>query len=1050
MKNLILSSVIAFISTVSFAQPPAIQWQKSYGGTDVDIAHQIQKTSDGGYIIAGESKSNDSNVSGNHGDIDFWIVKINYKGDLQWQKSLGGSNTDIATSIQQTNDGGYIVAGYSNSNDGDVSGNHGLMDVWVVKLDDTGRIIWQKSFGGSGVDMANSIWKTFDGGYIVAGGSGSKDGDVTGNHRGLDVWVVKLNDTGGIQWEKSFGGSGYDIANSVQQTFDSGYIVAGYSNSKDGDVTGNHGAADVWVAKLNDTGKILRKNSFGGSKNDEAASIQQTSDGGYIVGGWSESNDKDVRWAAPNDSNVTSNHGSEDFWIVKLDAILGKQWQKSLGGKGIDNAGSIQQTTDGGYIVAGNSSSNDGDVTGHHTGNGLYDYWVVKLSESGVIQWQKSLGGSNDDIANSILQTSDGGYIVAGSSESNDGDATWNYGMEDFWVVKLGCEIKAITGDSSVCMGGYIYLTDSMTGGIWSSDSLFIAWVDSITGIVHGVNAGTAVISYTLPTGCRTTITITVNPSATVNAGPDQTICAGGTAALAGSFGGCATSATWSASSGTFSNLYSTTSTYTPGYISSITTIMLTLTAKSCPPCGAVTDSVRITVIPGATAYAFAPQTICSDTLVTLTGSIGGVATSGTWSSTTGGTFSYPTYYAWSTYSPSATDISAGSVTLTLTTNDPPGPCGPATSSVVIRVTPKPEISGSSSVCVGAATTLNVTPPNGSWSSSNTTIATVSSAGVVTGVGTGMVAIYYSSGGCYAYKLVTLNASPAAITGIDSVCIGSMTILSDYTSGGTWSSSNIWMATVGTTGLVTGVGTGTPTITYTLSTGCFNTTTVNVNPAPAAIVGTAVICVGSTTTLTDATTGGTWYRSNITTTINPSSGALTGLSVGNNTITYSLPDGCFVTTAIKVNPSDSASIIGPNHLCVGSTITLTDCLGPGTWYSGTPSVASIGSANGIVTGVSTGGSLITYTRYTDGINAFMPIIVNPLPANITGPSSVGLGLTTTLADGTPGGTWSSSNTGIATVNSAGVVTGRSVGSVTIFYTLSTGCAVATTVTVASP
>jgi hypothetical protein len=277
---------------------------------------------------------------------------------IDWQKSLGGSATDDATSIQQTTDGGYIVAGFSYSTDGDVTGHHGGSDYWIVKLDVTANLQWQKSFGGLSEDYPYSIQQTTDGGYIVAGYSSSTDGDVTGNHGGGDCWVVKLDATGNLQWQRLLGGSEYDFANSIQQTTDGGYIVAGGSASADGDVTGNHGGEDYWVVKLDATGNLLWQKSFGGSDDEEAWSIQQTTDGGYIVAGSSYSTDGDV----------TGNHGGEDYWIVKLYATGNLQWQKSLGGSGDEDAWSIQQTTDDGYIVAGESFSINGDVTGNHDG----------------------------------------------------------------------------------------------------------------------------------------------------------------------------------------------------------------------------------------------------------------------------------------------------------------------------------------------------------------------------------------------------------------------------------------------------------------------------------------------------------------------------------------------------------------------------------------------------------------------------------------------------------------------------------------------------------
>ena len=198
---------LAAVGAAGEIQAPAIEWERSYGGSSGDFARAIQQTADGGYIVVGFSHSQDGDVTENHGKFDFWIVKLNLKGNIVWQKSLGGSRADTAHSVQQTTDGGYIVAGYSNSDDGDVSGHRGMYDYWVIKLDAEGNLIWQRTLGGKGMDMATSVQQTKDGGYIAIGFSYSDDGDVSGNHGDSDYWVVKLNGEGDIIWQKSLGGS---------------------------------------------------------------------------------------------------------------------------------------------------------------------------------------------------------------------------------------------------------------------------------------------------------------------------------------------------------------------------------------------------------------------------------------------------------------------------------------------------------------------------------------------------------------------------------------------------------------------------------------------------------------------------------------------------------------------------------------------------------------------------------------------------------------------------------------------------------------------------
>ncbi|RZK18424.1 MAG: T9SS type A sorting domain-containing protein [Flavobacterium sp.] len=447
MKKLVFALLI---SINSLAQSPDIQWQKTLGGTDYDGASCVQQTSDGGYILAGHTVCNDGDVTGNHGENDVWVVKLNATGVIVWQKALGGTLSDYANSIQQTSDGGYIVAGNTASNNGDVMGNHntGYDDVWIVKLNSTGIILWQKTLGGTNHEMAKSIQQTSDGGYIFAGSTDSNDGDVSGNHSTfLDCWIVKLNGTGEIIWQKTMGGTSDDFASEIQQTSDGGYIIAGLTASNNGDVTQQHGIFDCWILKLNSIGEIIWQKTYGGTNQDSATSIQQTLDGGYIVAGNTYSNDGDV----------SGNHGDLDLWIVRLNASGTIVWQKSFGGTSTDYANSIKQRLDGSYIVAGYTYSNNGDVSGNHTtDNSLNDYWVIKLNMLGELVWQKTLGGTDGDFATCIHQTSDNGYILAGTTASNDGDVTENHGNGDYWVVKLASD-NLHTSEFESVKNGIVY-----------------------------------------------------------------------------------------------------------------------------------------------------------------------------------------------------------------------------------------------------------------------------------------------------------------------------------------------------------------------------------------------------------------------------------------------------------------------------------------------------------------------------------------------------------------------------------------------------------------
>lgn len=423
MKVFTFTSLIFFLITTVFAQAPSIAWQKSLGGTNQEYGYCIKQTNDGGYIVVGESVSPVGGmISNNYGSYDCWVVKLDNDGMVQWQKSLGGSDNDRANDVQLTSDGGYIIVGFTYSNNFDVTGHYGNSDVWTVKLNSAGVIEWQKPLGGSSTDGGLSIQQTTDGGYILCGYTFSTNGAVT---TGPGGWIVKINSTGTIQWQKSIG----NFMNCIQQTTDGGYIAAGYSN-------GPLGNTDYHIVKLDNLGTTQWQNYYGGTSSDAAYYIQQTTDGGYIVAGESNSSNTDV----------TQNNGSYDYWVLKLNSLGELQWQKALGGSSFDYGKSIQQTTDGGFIVCGKINSNNGLVTGNH---GDEDYWVVKLDNTGSVLWQKTLGGPGTDWGQSIQQTSDGGYIVAGTTGSSTGDVTIQYGDRDFWVVKLNPDNLSTTDFSN-------------------------------------------------------------------------------------------------------------------------------------------------------------------------------------------------------------------------------------------------------------------------------------------------------------------------------------------------------------------------------------------------------------------------------------------------------------------------------------------------------------------------------------------------------------------------------------------------------------------------
>ena len=390
-----------------------------------DFSYSLIQTTDGGYVVAGTTASIDGDLTDKHRAWwDAWVVKLSSSGSIVWKKSFGGSGDDFAKSIIQTSDGGYALAGYTNSTDGDVLGKHGNYDAWVIKLNSSGNIEWQKCLGGDSLDEAYSIIQTSDGGYAIAGGT---YGDVSGFHGGLsDAWVIKLNSSGNLDWQKCLGGSGGDWGTSIIQTSDAGYAICGTTRSTD-EGFNNHGSIDAWVIKLTSSGNVQWHKSMGGTSIDNAYTIIQTLDGGFIAAGdtWS------------NDGDVSGNHDIWDAWIFKLSSLGVLEWQKCLGGTGFDGIFSLTKTTDGGFVAVGSTASIDGDVSEN---NGAHDAWVIKLDSLARIQWQECFGGTNTDNGNSIIQTSDGGFAFAGSAKSIDGDVFDKHGdatISDFWVVKL-------------------------------------------------------------------------------------------------------------------------------------------------------------------------------------------------------------------------------------------------------------------------------------------------------------------------------------------------------------------------------------------------------------------------------------------------------------------------------------------------------------------------------------------------------------------------------------------------------------------------------------
>ena len=384
LKTMGILGVIVCIlySSFLFAQGPDTLWTKTYGGVDIDRGYSVQQTTDGGYIITGNTKSFGA------GGYDVWLLKTDANGDTLWTKTYGGTGHDYGESVQQTTDNGYIIAGYTNSFG---AGNY---DVWLLKTDANGDTLWTKTYGGTAWDRGYSVQQTTDNGYIITGNTRSFGaGDY-------NVYLIKTLMNGDTLWTKTYGGLDTDYGYSVQQTTDNGYIIAGYTKSF------GAGGYDVYLIKTDMIGNTLWTKTYGGVDDERAWLVQQTTDNGYIIAGETES----------------FGVGREDAWLIKTDMNGDTLWTKVYGGTTYDYAKSVQQTTDNGYIVVGETKS---------FGAGGYDLWLLKTDANGDTLWAKLYGGPMDEYGLSVQETTDNGYIITGWTKS------FGAGGADLWLLRI-------------------------------------------------------------------------------------------------------------------------------------------------------------------------------------------------------------------------------------------------------------------------------------------------------------------------------------------------------------------------------------------------------------------------------------------------------------------------------------------------------------------------------------------------------------------------------------------------------------------------------------
>jgi hypothetical protein len=540
LRKLIFIYVVAAVSGL-YSQPNGISWKKNMGGSDYDFAMKSINTSDGGALLLGYTNSSDVNVSGWHtgfnsgGDAyyDAWVVKIDKSGNMSWQKCFGGTKNDYAMDAIQTSDGGYFIGAQTYSSDGDVTSPKGDNDFWLIRADANGTIVWERSYGGTDDDELQSMLQLSDGSVVIAGMSRSVDGNVSANYGSEDVWVVKVSSQGWIQWQKNYGGSGLDGVYEIKATNGGGFVIAGYSKSSDNDLTLNQGYNDLWVFTIDSNGSLTGQSSLGGTNRDYAYGVYSINSGGFLITGSTQSNDGDVTgWNVGYDSNNDPHH---DAWVLKLDASLNLQWQKCYGGSNMDYLTDIEELSNGTYLLSGGTSSTDGDITYYNGGD--RDAWLINIDGNGNLLWDKCYGGDSVDAITELSITVDGAYLMLGYSNSNNGDIGYNYGYYDFWVFKTDCyDIDLGSSPLVICEGG----TDSLSV---TGSYVYYAWNNGAsTPSISLDSSGQYYVEVSDINACKgfsDTIDVNLNPKpqASLQLVGQSTICLGDSTEISASSG---------------------------------------------------------------------------------------------------------------------------------------------------------------------------------------------------------------------------------------------------------------------------------------------------------------------------------------------------------------------------------------------------------------------------------------------------------------------------------------------------------------------------------
>lgn len=892
--------------------------------------------------------------------------------------------------------------------------------------------------GGNVVTLAGNITGTgshIGSGKISMTGSGSTISSVSlGN--------LELNNAGGfgLSGSPSIGGTLNFVAGKLN--IGSNNLVFGIAAA----VSGTLSSSSMIVA--NGTGQVRKLYTTNGSflfpigDNTNYTPITLNFTGGtYAVGAYAAVNVKTTKH--PNNANVSDYLNR--YWSISTSGITSPVYAVSAATYVPGDVAGTESAISGGRYSGAIPWAKDGATnTGTHTltsssvSNTLLDFTgistagpTVSSTTSTVICTGGSLtlnatSGTGDPSLSYTWAPATGLSDTVGTSVTATPSSTTTYtvtitdgnGFTGDATTTVTVNLPpTISGNTiGLCTGGDNTLTGSPSGGTWASADISKVTVNSTTGVVHGVLAGTAIITYTASPGCISTTEVTVLPVPAAITGSFG-VCTGATTTLGHSSEG----GTWASSDPSHATVNSS------GLVSGIlagTTVITYTTTSGC----AVTQEVTVYPVPAAIT---GTQSVCLSQTSSLSHASGG----GTWQSSNSGIASV-----------SGTGVVTGNAlgNANITYTVPEG----CITVAEVTVNPLPAaITGFMSVCEEATTLLSNSDGGGTWNIFPSSTATISTSGLVTGVLVGNATIVYTlPTGCAANAVVTVIATPAAITGTAEVCVGMDVSLSSSTAGGTWSSSQPATGSISTGGVLSGIAAGNTTISYTMPNSCFRTVVATINALPAGISGDMEICVGASSVLTTTSTGGTWgIDASGTLNMPVANGIVTGVTDGTGTVTYTLSTGCYTTAIVTIDPLPAANT-GTAEVCVNGSTTLSNINPSGTWSSAATGTATVNASTGEVTGVAGGTVGISYVLPT-GCAAVTQVTVHALPSALSGGNAVCVGSTLSLSSTSGGGTWATSDVGIAGVDAGGNVTGNDAGTVTITYTLPTGCYTAKLITV---